>query len=932
MTEKFATLNHFREHQTRGSRYNAVGMDHSGKFLFSDTELLFNELSKLHAEGERRIGLVQFSMTRKTKCFFDIDNLHDYTWEEVEVCIKNVVKHHYGTQDFGMLVLKNRKYEKYHLYFTKIILWKKQLKSLIETINQKLQVPVVDTSFSFEQNQQSLLRFEGFWKYSKKVPFVDVFEPDTDYILTTENQAFTTQFYQDTFLLIDNNVEITQMVRPLNTFLAPPINQFAVSSQNSQISGMNLFVNDEEMENRRLYSNNHNMVIVTDATTLRQREPALAAIVEKYPIRSYQETSNCFIFDCDKSREGRKCPNLNIIHEQNNSYLLYFKNGGQLYHKCRKKECENVNKLVWRKPRSSHQFRLSPAPPGSEENDGDAFISTSDDNLSRLFAEIYGEVWCCRTVGKDRVFLQHNGITWKTDKNQSELRLLLGNQFPECLRNQCDEQLRNGKVTADACLKAKRVITQRLETYSKKTSIANTLSDYLHTSEEFDVDPRKFVTLNGVFDFSEFNDDEAFGSTEPEEMISDTYHAPFIYKPESECAEDVAKLRMISHQILTDDETYDTYLGYISTAMYGKRIKSFAYCFGLNGNNGKSWMTSMTLALLGTMANNYGTTASADMFQGSKGDRASIAALNEKRLVVAEELKDDLAINGNLVKLFTGCDVYNARGFNSGRTQNISRMCLIFNMNKEVDIYPCDGAVRDRMLHIKFESEYVRTDEEVDEARHKYKRNTLYMEPQWQNDMRAAWFHVLKPYLRKFLTGGQVIRLPAKLQQSRDDLLNGCNEFHNWFFQIIEFTGNGKEGIAIQHLERIFKESQYYHQLTKSQQRKSVRKRLVREIQAHSELNKAYFERKMIDGTTFKRIVVGYQYKDPIMRQQYSFRSMSVAPCGSRRLLADTDIEQNEDSQPPRQRRRLSSNHNQHGSQPQRRRTLSSKSPRTYIS
>ena len=115
MNEKFATLNHFREHQTRGSRYNAVGMDHSGKFLFGDTELLFRDLSRLHSEGERRVGLVQFSMTRKTKCHCDIDNLHDYTWEEVEECIKNVINYHYGTKDFGMLVLKSKKYEKYHV-------------------------------------------------------------------------------------------------------------------------------------------------------------------------------------------------------------------------------------------------------------------------------------------------------------------------------------------------------------------------------------------------------------------------------------------------------------------------------------------------------------------------------------------------------------------------------------------------------------------------------------------------------------------------------------------------------------------------------------------------------------------------------------------------------------------------------------------------
>ena len=89
----------------------------------------------------------------------------------------------------------------------------------------------------------------------------------------------------------------------------------------------------------------------------------------------------------------------------------------------------------------------------------------------------------------------------------------------------------------------------------------------------------------------------------------------------------------------------------------------------------------------------------------------------------------------------------------------------------------------------------------------------------------------------------------------------------------------------------------------------------------------------MIDGTAFSQVIIGYQYKNEIMREEYSFRLMSKAKCGSRRLLAQTDIDQNDESQPPRQRRRLSSNHNRHDSQPPRpRRQLSSKSPRTYFS
>ena len=493
--------------------------------------------------------------------------------------------------------------------------------------------------------------------------------------------------------------------------------------------------------------------------------------------------------------------------------------------------------------------------------------------MARKLRDTFGDVWVCKHAYGETAFYQHVGVYWSRDIGESRLRMVLGNTFKNLLIADVDSAFSDGHINEKQQTRNIMAIRQKLETYSRKQAIIKTAADYLRKEVEFDKKPTKFVTKNGVYDFHESSDEAAFGGTLPEEYVSNAQHAEFEYVPESECQMEIELLWTIINVCLPDSEARDTYLLFTATALFGMFVKNFLMCNGPSGNNGKTLLSTLALYCVGHDSHNYGTVVSEAIFTKKEADRASKAKLDRKRYGVIEEINKNDVLNGNEIKKMTGGLNFSARNFNSSKTENESHLTLTMNMNDECSIFPFDGAIRDRLIKIEFPNEFVRTAEEVDEARGKYLRNTLFSEESWLKEMRCPMFHILKKYLKQFLNGGKIIVLSAGLKQQRDSYLLECNDFNAWLGDVAHETGNKNEGIVLQDLKVIFKFSLYFQKLSKREQRKNVLKRLQNEVYQNENLRKSFKDRKTINGVGHCNVLWQWEFKSESHKEQYSLKT-----------------------------------------------------------
>lgn len=877
--DKFSSLNHFKEHKTNSQSFNAVAMDKSGKFQFDNKQELFQKLAKLKQDGIKKISLVQFNATDKTKAFFDIDRLESedsnlqINFEQALSIIKETIEENYDGEDHGLIITKNKKYSKYHVYFTNIIINKFDLRRISETINEKAGFELIDTCLLKRQNGfGSLLRFEGFHKFQTKEPFVDKYEPETDYY-ALDDVVMNEEFYEKTCLLVDSSAEITPIINSRSQETSPlasqQTNENDAEERKEEISFLD--ESDEQDEEEKDSQENTQTFPETIEEKLETNYQDLWAIVSNYPIRSggITETDDCFIFDCDKSTHGRTCPFKRVIHNSNNCFLVYLKSEKKLFLKCRDQQCQNASKLVW-KHQDLRDLQL-------EENE-DYFISTGDSNLARLFQQVYGEQWKCAVFKGKRMFIEFDGKCYRVDKYETRLRLLLADEFTEYLTNLIDQAQREGKISNESTYKkARRHMSVVLEPVTKQNNVIRALKDRLFFEGKFDQGPNWFVMGNGCYDFFEPVEENAFGCSKPQDRVTNFLHAPFDFKKREECEEEIAELIARFEQIQPDPEKRFLYLQYLSTGLFGSFHRYFMINTSEWGGSGKTFGASLTLAVTGKGDNNYGTTISSQMFQSREPDRASLAQLDSKRFGLIDEVDVRYPLNGALIKLLSGCPYFNQRGFNSSNTQNKNNLSLLFTMNKFCQIQPEDDGIDDRILLLKFNSKFTKEPAKVDPAKRIYLRDASLMDEEYLTKMQCAMFHLLVQHLKPLLIGGRVFKPPSVMNQEKKDFIEGTNDFIDYLNETIVAVQDETKIILIQDLKKVFETSQYFADLP-SKTRRSSRKYLIDQIKTIAKYKNAYEpDRKPVKGIRFQNFLKGFEFKDAYYKEKYDVSKKTIA-------------------------------------------------------
>ena len=200
--------------------FNHVGMD-GGKF-YIEKERLIKTLLVLKKKGLLFHSLVP-QIKNKTIFFCDVDYLNENEKiERILVLTKKFLVKEYGVEFIdNFYITKSRTLHRFHIYFPDIILKKDRLNIFWDELNSiflennfKGQWIKGTKKAPIDTNVSGGIRYDGFCKYNKVR-----YEKNTEYLpyLTKNGSNFELDFtfYNNTYLLIDDQVECTKIKKKI---------------------------------------------------------------------------------------------------------------------------------------------------------------------------------------------------------------------------------------------------------------------------------------------------------------------------------------------------------------------------------------------------------------------------------------------------------------------------------------------------------------------------------------------------------------------------------------------------------------------------------------------------------------------------------------------------------------------------------------------
>lgn len=925
------------KHRDNSQTWNMCAMDRSGKFYFYNMNDAYEIAVKMQQEGKRDASLVYFSRTSKTKIFFDIDTLGDLSANQVIKFIQDFIKARFGPKAQQMLVLKNFKYPKYHLYFPQIIVLKKSL----DTINEKLNKLLVEKQKKdlFEANivnkiidesmmkreTGTLLRLEGFDKYDKHT---NEYEPNTYYqIIYPKDMTMDCAFFHATNLLISDSEKITSYVeqegrkhhniRPNLCLSMSDINLPNMENHNERKSVQNndeIEKNNEILSppvdslrlsppvNRRKYRNNLNK---NDKNSNNANSNDNSRVEEKDVSDAEDDDANIESLEETVGRLGNEYPELISFLEafpvrsikETDDVIIFDLDKSKKGRYCFVKNDYHQNNnqylvFVIEEEKLFQKCHHADCEHASIliwkntslgedyddmmmlDDDINEVINTSNDGMARKFAEYFADSWIWTPLnGKCESGFFHYNGILYVKDDTDQTSL--GYFLANNFHAVIISELKNDKD--------KGKITEKQYQKTRKSVKDNLESDskkrsIIRTLKQYLKRVVEFDTNPYLIVFSNgvYNvETDEFGASSPDQYVSSRNHVnwDFVSFEELDELKFEEFVEVLEDALIYEDEK-TTRKQVFGTCLIGEVSRDFGYQQSVAGHSAKSLGTSLVLAVLGEEEHNYGMRAESNTFT-NRQDRATFAKVDRKRALIVEEASKYKPLNGNSLDQLLGAGTFTARRFNSSQSHNQAHCTVIINSNDNVEesIHPYKRATKDRTVYIQYSKEYVKFESEVDETKKKFLRNAEYSTTDWMKKMIPYMFHYMAQGAREWIQNRKIIQVSARMQQQMENKPVDGSEFKPWLDSLIVKTDNEEEGVLLSDLCIKFENTQYYESLSAREQRKSVFKRLESNINKDHSLKRCFCKNKYIANKNFRKIIHLHEWKNEDDKKEFSIES-----------------------------------------------------------
>ena len=289
----------------------------------------------------------------------------------------------------------------------------------------------------------------------------------------------------------------------------------------------------------------------------------------------------------------------------------------------------------------------------------------------------------------------------------------------------------------------------------------------------------------------------------------------------------VRELTQLIEQIHPNRDVREHYLTVLATGLYGKVIQHFFVAKGVGGN-GKSVLNSLMMKSVGKYGYKLPSTAVSQVIK--EGANPAIANLNNKRFVLVQEPGRKHKINTSTIKEITGDKELNCRTLYSTDTYTRLVPTLVMECNDLPQLDESGDAIGRRIDVTPFDSKFLtetkwenRTEEEK-QSGNIFKADPYYTSDRFQDTYKQALMQMLMERFFKFQNDKYILKPPKAVVREADEYLKYSDDFYGWWSD--KFVKDESSIVPFGAVWDVFKESDYFNNLTKNEKRRYNQKRL----------------------------------------------------------------------------------------------------------
>jgi len=382
-------------------------------------------------------------------------------------------------------------------------------------------------------------------------------------------------------------------------------------------------------------------------------------------------------------------------------------------------------------------------------------------------------------------------------------------------------------------------------------NISESLIDKLSTRNdniEFDNNPYLLAFNNIVYDFK----NKSFRPQQKDDYITMTSGYDWVQPTKDE----LDLIKFLIEQIFMNSEVRRCYMSVLYNGCIGICPEKFIIANG-GGRNGKGLLNDLMRMALG----DYGYKGNnSTLFEKMKGGACvELASFDKKRFIQFSEPDIAHPINVATLKELSGGGSINARGLYSSKTTTTLEAIIVVEANEKPTLNGSDSdssALKERTRDILFESSFTaKSDEEVDEDNKIFKQNPYYKTVEFQQNHRCALLKYIMDY-----EGIEIIYTPECVAKRSEQYLLGNDVIYETVMDnVVECKD---DFVKVSDLYDVFKLSDCYVNMNKSDKRKYNLKYFKEKIQLHTKFRKYYKEKYQQDSTCNRNILLGFRLLD----------------------------------------------------------------------
>ncbi len=477
-------------------------------------------------------------------------------------------------------------------------------------------------------------------------------------------------------------------------------------------------------------------------------------------------------------------------------------------------------------------------------------LAVSHDDKASLIYDNYGDYF----IYQDKLLYiwsdEHN--KWRVDDEQKITREFIC----DVLKTNGNDELSNiNKFTEEGSIRKawKDLFMLILKNKQRPeiNNIAGALIDKLATRNDnikFDNNPYLLAFENTIYDFK----NKLFRAHQKNDYITMTTK----YNWEQPTQDQMNLIRELIKKIFANEEVRRCYMSILYNGCIGVCPEKFIIANG-GGRNGKGVLNDLMREALGDYG--YKGHSSTLIDKLKPGANPELANMNKRRFAVFTEPDIKHPINVATMKELTGGGSINARLNHSNITDTVLHAIVVCETNEKPKLDGSDAnstALKKRLRDVLFESSFsAETEEEVDEANKIFKEDTYYKSIEFQTLYRCSLLKYIMEY-----EGIDNLYTPECVAKRSEQYLLGNDIIYE---TVIDNTVESKgDFVKVSDLYDIFKDSDCFVNMNKSDKRKYNLKYFKEKIQLHTKFKKYYKEKYQYDKTAVRNILLGFRLLD----------------------------------------------------------------------